>query len=105
MNTITTVTGKKVQIDERECYAVLYKDKSSRDPEELKIDMNASMTYPHDNYIGHDDMEGRARGPRFIFDGVDEKKKEMYQFMAGETEVYGIMPVEEFMQKAKGLFN
>ena len=96
-NTITDRQGRTVEIDSTKRYAILYFVEGYN---EMRIDQGAYLNYRNDGYIGHDDCEGRANGPRFAFDGTDDE----VLLQVPKDHIYGVMPVDEFNEKVKALF-
>lgn len=96
-NTITDRYGRTVQIEEGKRYAILY---FAVGYDEMRIDQGAYLNYGNDGYIGHDDCEGRANGPRFVFDDTEE---EVFCQVQKEC-IYGVMPADEFNEKMVALF-
>jgi len=96
-NTITDRQGRTTEIDSTKRYAILYFAKGYN---EMRIDQGAYLNYGRDGYIGHDDCEGRANGPRFVFDGIFG---EVFH-QVPKDHIYGVMPVDEFEEKMVALF-
>ena len=79
MNTITTINGKVVKIQEDGRYTAIYRNEKGR----IIIKQNLNLEYPCMPNIGHDNCEGNGpEDARIYFDGRwpewTEKKEILY---------------------------